>query len=199
MESEFNMLLITAGLSLFTRLFMCVYSESKKRKIALKVRQKSGWVSCIIMPKSSGKSKLTESLSGTSSSGADYLIIDLESVLKDTADYHQNINNKMVVYYPKCKEYLQRVKQNFPKRRLLVITTEPDLADYLEITDTVVYSPTLAYHDTLAKQITDGEKRKDASYSYSRCISSKRPCNYYECQEDLVREVKARYGLRLSL
>ena len=175
-------------------------SHRKKESLVRRKRERAGYVCAVVMPKKSGKTRLISKLQG-SGGKIPTLLVDLGDVLReDIGDATHNEQNRKVLYYPRAKSYLDKLKTDFHNHRIIVYSDDFELINYLEIADVVVYAPRLAVHSSYVAQISDGEKRRDVELSYVRIIASDtRPIFYYETLETVVEEMRKRYGLTLTI
>ena len=198
MESD---LIAMLGVGVLTRLTLCLYSENKKRRMLTRMRQRAGHVCALVMPKKSGKTRLSANLRSVEGK-VKTLIVDLneviESKLKD--EEHDNNNNHTVRYYPIAKKYVDELKANFPHHRILVLCDDYDLTQHLGIVDVISYLPRLNLQQQLAARIEDEEERKKTEYNYISLLQSGCPIIiYFDDFKTLTNEVRERYSLSLTV
>lgn len=195
-----DQLIVMLGVSALTRLTLCIMSQRKKERLVRRRRERSGYVCAVVMPKKAGKTRLCSKLQG-SGGRVPSLLVDMGEVLKeDMSGLVNNEQNKKIVYYPKAREYVETLKHNFPKHRLILFTDDYELVQYLEVLDVVCYAPRLSVHSLLVQGITDGEKKREVELSYVKTIASDtRPIFYYETLESVVEQMRQRYGLSLTI
>jgi hypothetical protein len=198
MESD---LLAMLGVGALTRLTLCLYSENKKRRMLTRLRQRAGHVCALVMPKKSGKTRLSSNLKSVEGK-VKTLIVDLnevvESKLKD--DDAGNENNRTVRYYPVAKKYVDSLKADFPKHRLLVLCDDYDLTQHLGIVDVVCYIPRMDLHSQLVARIDDEAERKLCERNYISLLQSGCPIlRYFDDFKTLTGEVRERYALSLTV
>jgi hypothetical protein len=200
METNVDQLLIMLGVSALTRIGMCLLSQRKKERMVRNRRERAGYTCAVVMPKKSGKTRLISKLQG-SGGKIPSLLVDMGEVLKEQLEGAvSNEQNRKVIYYPKAKIYLDTLKNNFPRHRLIIFTDDYELVNYLEILDCVVYAPRLQVHSSLVAQITDESKRREVELSYVRTIASDmRPVFYYESLDAVIEQMRQRYGLSLTI
>jgi hypothetical protein len=200
MDTNIDQLILMLGVSALTRLGLCLMSQRKKETLVRKKRERAGYVCAVCMPKKAGKTRLCSKLQG-SGGRVPSLLVDMGEILKEEMNgVVANEQNRKVMYYPKAKSYVEGLKRDFPKHRIILFTDDYELISYLEIVDTVCYAPRLAVHSTLVNQIQDAEKRREVELSYVKTIASDtRPIFYYESLEAVVEQMRQRYGLSLTI
>lgn len=200
MDGNIDQLILMLGVSALTRFGLCLMSQRKKERIVRRKRERAGYTCAVVMPKKAGKTRLCSKLQG-SGGRVPSLLVDMGEVLKEDLDgVVQNEQNKKIVYYPKAKKYVDDLKANFPKHRLILFTDDYELVQYLEVVDVVVYAPRLSIHSSLVQSMTDGEKRREVELSYVKTIASDtRPIFYYESLESVIEQMRQRYGLSLTI
>jgi hypothetical protein len=192
--------LIMLGINVFTRLTLCLLSQRRKESLIRRRRERAGYICAIVMPKKSGKTRLISKLQG-SGGKIPTLLVDLGDVLKEElGGASSNEQNRKVVYYPRAKEYLEKLKGDFHNHRIIVYSDDYELINYLEIADVVVYAPRLSVHSAYVSQISDPEKRREIELSYVRIIASDtRPIVFYETLDSVSEQMRQRYGLTLTI
>jgi hypothetical protein len=200
MEANIDQVLAMVGISLATRLTLCLMSARKKEKILKKRREQAGYTCAVVMPRRSGKTRLCSKLQG-SGGKIPSLLVDINEILKDDLDgVVKNEQNHRVVYYPKAKQYIETLKSNFSKHRIIIFSDDFELIQYLDISDVVVYAPRLSLHSSLLENVADKEARRDVELSYVKTIASgMKPIFYFENLETVVEEMRRRYGLTLTI
>lgn len=200
MEANIDQVLVMVGVSAITRIGLCLMSQRKKEKVLKKRREQAGYTCAVIMPKKSGKTRLCSKLQG-SGGKIPSLLVDMGEVLKeDMGEVVANEQNRKVIYYPKAKTYLETLKVNFPKHRIILFSDDYELISYLDINDVVIYAPRLALHSALLEGVSDKDKRREVELSYVKTIASgMKPLIYYENLEAVVEQMRARYGLALTI
>lgn len=200
MEANIDQVLAMVGISLATRLTLCLMSSRKKERVLKARREQAGYTCAVIMPRRSGKTRLCSKLQG-SGGKIPSLLVDINEVLKDDMDgVVKNEQNYRVVYYPKAKQYLDTLKSNFQKHRIIIFSDDYELINYLGITDVVVYAPRLALHSALIESVSDKDTRREVELSYVKTIASgMKPIFYFENLEGVVEEMRRRYGLTLTI
>jgi len=200
MEANIDQLILMLGVSALTRIGLCLMSQRKKERIVRRKRERAGYVCAVCMPKKAGKTRLCSKLQG-SGGKVPSLLVDMGEILKEEMDgVVSNEQNRKVIYYPKAKAYVDTLKSNFPKHRIILFTDDYELVSYLEVVDVVCYAPRLSVHSHLVGQISDAEKRREIELSYVRTIASDtRPIFYYESLESVVEQMRQRYGLSLTI
>lgn len=201
MEGTESDLLAMLGVGLFTRMTLCLYSETRKKRLLVNRRQRAGHVCALVIPKKCGKSRLTTNLRSVEGK-VKTLIVDLNEVIESKLrkEGGGNENNRMVRFYPEAKKYINELKRDFPKHRLLVLCDDYNLTQHLEIVDVVCYLPRLQLHQQLTARIEDEELRKECEYNYVSLLQSGcRVLRYYDDFKTLTAEVRDRYSLSLTV
>jgi hypothetical protein len=198
MESD---LLAMLGVGALTRLTLCLYSENKKRRMLVRLRQRAGHVCALVMPKKSGKTRLSSNLRSVEGK-VKTLIVDLNEVIESKLRDEEtgNENNRTVRYYPVAKKYVDELKANFPKHRLLILCDDYTLTQHLGIVDVVCCLPRLDLHQQLVARIEDEDERKKCEYNYISLLQSGCPIlTYFDDFKTLTSEIRERYSLSLTV
>lgn len=200
MDAQLDQVLIMVGVSALTRVGLCLLSRRKKESMLKSRRERAGYMCAVVMPKKSGKTRLCSKLQG-SGGKVNTLLVDYSEVLKEEMEgVYANEQNRKVVYYPKAKAYLETLKTNFPKHRIIIFSDDYELVQYLEINDVVIYAPRLSIHSSLVQTITDPEKKREVELSYVKTIAcGVKPLIYYEHLESVAEQMRVRYGLSLTI
>jgi|694.fasta_scaffold06212_7 hypothetical protein len=206
------------GVSVLQKLFK---SDSSIRKALLKeiTKKRQGLnknlqnhTTLLVLPTGCGKTSLMKHLSTQTKDGANIMILDLDSVLSHefTNMEEKKINDSYLnglgeaakfKIYSKTKEFYSKLKEDFPKHRIVLLSSDLGLGKILNIEDVVIVIPS----DSLLEQILSNpelspEKIKLIRHQWIMLASNGNTrFNAYTSFKELETMVKNSFGLTNKL
>lgn len=110
-------------------------------------RIKADGIYGVVLPKKSGKTELTKCVENDT-----YMLLDLESSIRLHMNREQldklaqleanfEVTSYNAFYYPLAKEYIQTLRRNFKKKKIIVFHSDPALLEYCHIYNVLYLTP----------------------------------------------------------
>jgi hypothetical protein len=148
-------------------------------KAVAKMKCQYSMMSGVCLPKKAGKTECVKALDSNT-----YMLLDLESSLRMSMT-NEEISKLAVLYsngesssinsfyYPIAKAYVKKIRKDFPKKKLIVFSSDPCLLKYCGIKNIVYMSPSNKLFSTILTSAQPANSTLSAE-EYKRVVSSSR-------------------------
>lgn len=186
--------------------YLCIIAPIVKTIVKVMKGIKCNGIYGVVLPKKCGKTELAKAFESDK-----YLILDLESSIKlhmtqEQLQKLQQLENNFEqtsynsFYYPVAKEYIQNMKKNFKKKKIIVFHSDPELLEYVGITNTLYLCP----NNKLFKEISEREQnqalKKAITDSHDMVIKlAGSHLKSFDTWASLLNIVSTKFNLKLKL
>lgn len=161
-----------------------------------------GSVSAVVIPRHAGKSTFINSVSSK-----EYLLLDLEENVrlemtdaeKEKLQHLVGNSSYNLHYFPICREYLKRIRENHKHKKLVVVCSDLELVKYLRIKKVFCYVPSNGLSERIKMGLSDADKPIYEQSRMELLINVKNEMTAFNDFATLAQLIVAKYKLSQKL